>query len=41
VRDDGGSAAEPVHVIPLVDDRREHLVELRIPAPRSTGQLSA
>jgi cellobiose phosphorylase len=33
VRDEGGSAAEPVHVIPLVDDRREHLVELRIRAP--------
>jgi len=41
VRDEGGGAAEPVHVIPLVDDRREHLVELRIRAPRSTGRLSA
>jgi len=41
VRDESGSAVEPVHVIPLVDDRREHLIELRIPAPRSSGQLSA
>jgi cellobiose phosphorylase len=32
VRDESGSAGEPVHVIPLVDDRREHLVELRIRA---------
>jgi cyclic beta-1,2-glucan synthetase len=41
VRDESGSAVEPVHVIRLVDDRREHLIELRIPAPRSSGQLSA
>jgi len=35
-------AADRTGVRPvLVDDRREHLVELRIRAPRSTGRLSA
>jgi len=30
VRDESGSVEQSDHVIPLVDDRREHLVELRI-----------
>jgi cellobiose phosphorylase len=32
VRDESARAGQPEDVIDLVDDRRDHLVELRIPA---------
>jgi cyclic beta-1,2-glucan synthetase len=32
IRDESGGIAQPDHVIPLVDDRLEHLVEVRIRA---------
>jgi cellobiose phosphorylase len=32
VRDESGSAEQSDHIIPLVDDRREHRVEVRISA---------
>ena len=41
IRDESGSVEQSEHVIPLVDDRLEHAVELRIRARAGGPQLCA